>query len=444
MAAVGTVAGRPVVRPRPVSGAASRTWAVGAALAGGLILVPLTFSETTVYRVGVILIFAVAVLGLHVLVNWTGQLSLAHAEVVGLPAFVVAKLSADHGISPIALLPLALAAGAVLGAVVSIPALRVSGLYVAVVTLAVGFGIDRFFFTRTWVIGTGNLEVATPRLGPWTFPTSHSLYPVTAILFVAVVVGVRALYGSKMARSFWWLKVNEDAATAAGINTGVYKILAYVVAGGLAGLSGGMTAMWVQRVTPQSFPTSLSFTYLLVAVLAGPGSAAGVLFVTLLLKSGSSSSAGSSGPVADYLGPVALVVVLARYPSGFNGIGRKIMARVRPVRSSEAHDVERRRTTSAWATAGWGLIVIGLGAIALAWYHTGDTSQVWVQIQDAVSGGLGGIALVVLGVGLLIKDQLASNGRAALEQLQRIAGTAPAATNEDEENVVTIRRGARG
>jgi len=200
---------------------------------------------------------------------------------VGLPAFIVAKLSADHHISPVLLLPVALVIGAALGAVVSLPALRVSGFYVAIVTLAVGLAIDQFFFTKSWLIGTGNLTVATPTLGPITFASSHSLYPVTAAAFIVVLLCVRALYRSKTARAFLWLKSNEDAAAVNGINPGSYKVLAYTIAGALAGIAGGLTAMWVQRVTANSFPTNLSFTYLLIVVLAGPGSVAGVLAVAV-------------------------------------------------------------------------------------------------------------------------------------------------------------------
>ncbi len=88
-------------------------------LAGGaaaLTLLPLTFAEATVYKLGLVLIVVVGAIGLHVLVNWTGELSLAHATIIGFPAFVVAKLSADHALSPLYLLPVGVLAGAAVGA----------------------------------------------------------------------------------------------------------------------------------------------------------------------------------------------------------------------------------------------------------------------------------------------------------------------------------------
>ncbi|MBV8958185.1 MAG: hypothetical protein JO087_05405, partial [Actinobacteria bacterium] len=149
-------------------------WAFVALLA---IVLPTLLGEATVYKLGLVLILFVGAIGLHVLVNWAGELSLAHAAMVGLPAFVVAKLSADHHISPLVLLPAGLLVGLMVGALVGVPAMCARGLQVALVTLAAGVAIDRFFFTKAWLVGgdTG-AAVSVPRLGPFTFATARSLY----------------------------------------------------------------------------------------------------------------------------------------------------------------------------------------------------------------------------------------------------------------------------
>ena len=158
-------------------------------LAGGavaLTLVPLTFAEATVYKLGLVLIVIVGAIGLHVLVNWTGELSLAHATIIGFPAFVVAKLSADHGISPLYLLPVGVLAGALVGAVVGLPALRARGLQVALVTLAAGVAIDRYFFTKAWFAGRGRRRPGRPAPARAArVRTSRSLYPVLVVLVLA-------------------------------------------------------------------------------------------------------------------------------------------------------------------------------------------------------------------------------------------------------------------
>ena len=103
---------------------------------GVVVVAPLGASEVTIFKVGLVALLGIGAIGLHMLVNWAGELSLAHAACVGLPAFAVAKLSGDHGISSIHLLPAGIAVGALLGALVGLPALRAKGLQVAVVTLA--------------------------------------------------------------------------------------------------------------------------------------------------------------------------------------------------------------------------------------------------------------------------------------------------------------------
>src|SRR5581483_448249 len=209
-------------------------------------LLPTLLGEATVYKLGLVLILFVGAIGLHLLVNWAGELSLAHAAMVGLPAFVVAKLSADHHISPLVLLPVGLIVGLGVGALVGLPAMRARGLQVALVTLAAGVAVDRFFFTKEWIVGgQSGAEVSVPRLGPFTFATARSLYPLLAAIVVLSVVGAAVVYRSKVGRAFLWVKANPDAAAAFGVPVATYGIAAYALAGAFAGLSGGLTAAWV-------------------------------------------------------------------------------------------------------------------------------------------------------------------------------------------------------
>src|SRR5207249_4397562 len=146
-------------------------------------------SEATAYKLGFIAIVFVGAIGLHILVNWSGELSLAHAGFIGLPAFAVAQLSAHSGVSPILVLPFGIVVGALLGLVVAIPALRARGLQVALVTLAVGIAIGQFFFVRTWVIGSSaGIRIPLPTLLGVRFETSRSLLPVLAVVVLVAVL----------------------------------------------------------------------------------------------------------------------------------------------------------------------------------------------------------------------------------------------------------------
>jgi ABC-type branched-subunit amino acid transport system ATPase component/ABC-type branched-subunit amino acid transport system permease subunit len=291
-------------------------------MAGGavaLTLLPLTFAEATVYKLGLVLIVVVGAIGLHVLVNWTGELSLAHATIIGFPAFVVAKLSADHGLSPLYLLPIGVLAGAAVGAVVGLPALRARGLQVALVTLAAGVAIDRYFFTKTWFVGeAAGARVDQPRLGPVGFDTARSLYPVLVVLVLAAAAVAWMLYRSKLGRGLTWVKEEPTAAAAFGIPVARYKVLAYALAGAYAGFAGALTATWVQRVTPQAFPLTLSLTYLVIVVLGGRGLIAGVALAAAAIEGGRLFLPGADALIA-YGAPIALIFTLTRYRGGLNG-----------------------------------------------------------------------------------------------------------------------------
>jgi len=301
-------------------------WAVAAFL---FVALPMLLGEATVYKLGLVLILFVGAIGLHVLVNWAGELSLAHAAMVGLPAFIVAKLSADHHVSPLVLLPLGLVVGLLVGALVGLPAIRARGLQVALVTLAAGVAIDRFFFTKAWLVGgDSGAEVSVPRLGPFTFATARSLYPVLAVVVLAAVVAALVLHRSKVGRAFLWVKANPDAAAAFGVPVAAYRIGAYALAGSFAGLAGGLTATWVGRLTPTAFPLSKSFTYLIIVAIAGRGFVGGVAAAAAFIEGGRLFLPNADA-LLTYGAPLGLIVTLTKHPTGLNGFGRQIAGRVR-------------------------------------------------------------------------------------------------------------------
>jgi len=314
---------RPGRMPRRVAA----FWTVAAA---AFVFVPgHAFSEVTVLRLGNVLVIATAAFGLHVLVNWAGELSLAQAAFVGLPGLLVAKLSFDHQLDPVVLIPLGLAVGALVGGAVGLPALRAKGIYVVIVTIAAELGIESFFYTKSWLVGAGGLEqVATPKLGPWVFRTNRSLFPVLAVVFVAVVVVMRAVYHSKVGRGLVWVRENPDAAAAAGVPVASYRTIAYVLAGALAGLSGALAATWVGRISPGSYGLQQSLSYLIIVVIGGPGFLGGTIVAAFLLT-GSNLVIPQGIKILDYIGPLGLVYTLTSAKGGFNRAGREIAAKWR-------------------------------------------------------------------------------------------------------------------
>lgn len=315
--------GRVTVRRRAVAALAL------AAAALALLVVPQQLSESAIFNVGQVLTFAVAAMGLHLLVNWAGELSLAHSAFVGFPAFAVSALSVSWGVSPIWLVPLGIAIGAGIGGVVGLAALRARGVQVALVTLAAGVAIEQFFFDREWLVGPpGGTYVPPPTLGGIEFASSRSLFVVVWALFLLALAAMWAIYRSKVGRGLQWVKSHPEAAAAAGVPVAGYRMLAYCLAGATAGLAGAMTTIWVQQLTPASFPQTASFTYLLVVVLAGPGWVTGVLVASASLA-GVPLFISTSAAFFNYLGPVSLILTLTTYKAGLNGFGRQLRDRLR-------------------------------------------------------------------------------------------------------------------
>ena len=439
--ASGRVRGRAPVLMVPASPIAAVRGSM-LALVGALALSPLLGGDSTAYKAGLVLIFFVAAVGLHVLVNWAGQLSLAHASMVGIPAFAVLSLSQKTGLSPIYLLPVGLLIGAAVGLVIAVPTLRASPLQVAIVTLLAGIAIDRFFYSRAWLVGgAGGRQAAPVRLGPLDLTTSRSMYPVLLVVVAAVVVTTWLLMHSKVARSWAWVRSDPAAASALGIRVATTRLSAYGVAGAFAGLAGGLTSMWIGSFDASAFPEDLSFAYLLIAVLAGRGFLGGVAFATLVLQGGLQfgpdivglDSKSVFNAILAYGGPMGLIYMIGHYQAGLNGWGRGLMQRLTSKEHTMEHPGQPRRTLTVAPTLVLAAVLIAAGffAIIIGWRHSGQTNQLWIQNQYLVSGGLMGLGLIIVGVGLFLRDALLSavSNHTVTEQAVAPLLPAPASSN---------------
>src|SRR5205807_2307758 len=143
----------------------------------------------------------IGAIGLHILVNWSGELSLAHAGFIGLPAFVVAQLSLHAHLSPILALPLGVVAGVLLGLVVALAALRARGLQVALVTLAVGIPVA-FYRGAVYAMAGAFAGLAGASYVLWVRRISPKAFPLDlgfTYLVIAVLAGKGALTGVALA-----------------------------------------------------------------------------------------------------------------------------------------------------------------------------------------------------------------------------------------------------
>lgn len=224
-------------------------------------------------------IYVLVGLSLNIILGYVGQLSLGHQGLVGTGALAAAYLSTADGISfPLALLAGALA-GALVAVIIGVVALRIRGLYLALVTLVVGVTLQSSLFQVSALTGGGAGE---PANRPSLLLSNGRFYLVCiAACAIALYLDV-SLTRSKAGRAFLAIKSDERAAAAFGINVTGYKLAAFVLSGVLAGVAGALFAFNSQQFNGNDFDLSLALTFVLMTVVGGAGSRTGVVVGSVL------------------------------------------------------------------------------------------------------------------------------------------------------------------
>jgi ABC-type branched-subunit amino acid transport system permease subunit len=280
-----------VVAQLPSIGRPRAPWmtAAGCFVAGTVALVLLHGS----LRNAMITSFVSACLGfsLVVLTGYVGQVSLAQMSFAGISAFVLVHVTNGWGLGfPIA--PLVASLFAVpLGLIVGVPALRLRGVNLAVVTLAAATTVDALVFNWTWFTGgLAGKDVADPTLLGWDLGIAKGdAYPRVIfgvlVLLVVCVVGalVARLRDSPTGRSMIAIRSNERAAAAAGIRVARTKLIAFALSAWIAGIGGVLLAYQTQTVSPPSFATFTSLNLLAVVFIAGIGRIGGAAFSGVMM-----------------------------------------------------------------------------------------------------------------------------------------------------------------
>ncbi len=297
------------------------------------------------------IIGTVMALSFVVLSGYAGQTSLAQSAFAGVAAFALAKLATSWGV-PFPLAPiLAVAVATAFGVLLGLPALRLRGTDLAIVTLAGGVAISEFVFKNPKYVGdasTGGAKVPNPELFGWDFGLvagTESSRPVFGVFLLVVAVGLVAvvanLRNSATGRRILAVRSNERAAAAAGIHVAGTKLVAFAVSAGLAAVAGVLSAYRFGSVSEASFGVMASLTALAFAYLGGVGSvggavAAGVLVPSGVMFFGLSRLSGQVGPWDAFIGGALLVAMAVAQPEGVAGTLRALRARwqARAVRAS--------------------------------------------------------------------------------------------------------------
>ncbi len=317
---------------------------VALAVGGLLVLGPLWREAIMTSTIAVVL-----ALSLVVITGFAGQPSLAQMAFAGIAGFALSKLAMQWDV-PFPFAPiLASTIAMVFGVVVGVPALRVRGTNLAIITLAGGVAISEFVFKNPKYVGdasTGGAQVPNPNVGSWDFglilgdQVSRPIFGIFLVLVAsALAVAVANLRRSATGRRTLAVRGNERAAAAVGIDVGRVKLQMYALSSFIAGIGGCLIAYRFGSVSEASFGSIASLTALSVAYLGGIACVSGAVTAGVVATAGVAFYAmgevtGSLGQWEAFIGGVLLILTAIMNPEGIAGGIRKQAASKQARRSA--------------------------------------------------------------------------------------------------------------
>jgi branched-chain amino acid transport system permease protein len=329
---------------------ADRKWLLlgGALLLVALVVLPFLVKNYRVFQFNLVLVYAIAILGLNILTGFNGQISLGHGAFYALGAYTAAVLMDKFGVPYWATLPAAALLCFGFGFLVGFPALRLAGHYLALATFGLALAIPQLLKYRHIEGLTGGVQgiVLTKPEPPLTFsllgqPLSADRWLYFFTLAVAALMFLLAwnLLRGRVGRALVAVRDHPIAATAMGVNLPIFKSLTFGVSAAFTGVAGALGAIVVAFVSPDSFTVQLSI-FLLVGLVVGglasiPGAVFGAIFIQFVPNL--SDALSKSAPAAIY--GVLLIALMYLMPGGVMHMVRSFFARRRALAGSSGQPV---------------------------------------------------------------------------------------------------------
>ena len=252
------------------------------------VALPFVVSNYRTFQFTLVLIYAIALLGLNMLTGYNGQISLGHGAFYAIGAYTTAVLIDQLGVPYWLTLPAAGAVCLLVGFLFGLPALRLEGLYLALATFALGVSLPQLLKYHRFEKITGGVQgiVIQKPEAPFGLPLKPDQWLYFFTLAVALVMFALAwnLLRGRVGRAMLAIRDNHIAAEAMGVNNSIYKSLTFGVSAMYTGVAGGLSAIAIQFVAPDSFDIFLSIKFLIGIVIGGLASISGALFGALFLQ----------------------------------------------------------------------------------------------------------------------------------------------------------------
>jgi ABC-type branched-subunit amino acid transport system ATPase component/ABC-type branched-subunit amino acid transport system permease subunit len=323
-----------------------------------------TANSYYVFVMATLALTAIAGIGLNILLGLAGQVSFGHVGFYAIGAYTVAILTTTAKLSFWLALPAAIALSALVGALLALPALRVRGPYLAMVTIAFGFVIENAAAEWRGLTGGQNGIMGVP--SPQAFGIGLG---ERGVALIAIALCACVLFGfTRLARSRWGaamraVKDSEIAAESIGLNPVAVKALAFTLSAACAGLAGALFAPLSGFVTPSSFAFLQSILFVLAVIVGGAGSASGPLVGAAIVVLLPEALAGLAEYRLLFFGALMLIVLWVA-PEGIVGeIERWLRRRRTAVLAAEGDHALPPRSPASLEVAG---LTIAFGGVKAA------------------------------------------------------------------------------
>jgi len=261
--------------------------------------------------------YAMIALPLNMLMGYAGQISLGHAAFLGIGAFASGIIAGRLGLPFLLGIVVAMIVGALAALIIGIPALRIRGLYLALVTLGFGLAMYAFVFrARAITAGFAGLTVPSPKIGNYVIDhTSPAMLSIVIMAFLGVWLLDRNLLRTKIGRAFLALRQDEDVSAAAGIDVPRYKLLAFALYGALSAAGGSILGHVNGFAQQETFVFDFSLFFVVIVLVGGARSRTGAAAAGFFFGA-SPRFFGFLKVSVFWIGPLLVLFTIVRHPGG--------------------------------------------------------------------------------------------------------------------------------
>jgi branched-chain amino acid transport system permease protein len=299
------------------------------------VVLPFMFGPYRVSQFTLVLIYAIAVLGLNLLVGYSGQISLGHGAFFCLGAYTGAILLDRTGIPHLLTVPAAGTVCFVAGFLFGLPALRLRGLYLALVTLALAIATPVLIKKFDGLTGgSQGLTVDQPSPGSLGLADDQLLYFIALIVALPLFWLAAGIVRRDVGRALIAMRDDETAARTMGVNLAAYKTRAFGLSAAYAGVAGSLFTFANGFVAPESFTLTVSFAFLAAIVVGGLATVAGAVFGALFIVFVPVWSSDVDEALSGVIYGATLIACMYVFRGGIMGLLRSAFARLVEVRGS--------------------------------------------------------------------------------------------------------------